>query len=162
MKIIEVQERTPALIEGLVKLWESSVKATHLFLPEGEIQNIKEYVPQALEEIPHLIVAEKENAPVGFMGIAGQKLEMLFLSPEKRGKGIGKALLQYGVERYGVNELTVNEQNPQARGFYEHMGFRVHKRAERDEQGNPYPIMYMRMKRGSLPCEWELRQRGED
>lgn len=145
-KIIEVKERTPHIIEQLVKVWEDSVRATHLFLSEREIEAIKEYVPQALKEIPHLIVAEKENAPIGFMGIEGQKLEMLFLSPEERGKGLGKQLLRYGIERYGVCELTVNEQNPLAKGFYEHMGFRVSKRAEQDEQGNPYPILYMKLK----------------
>ena len=36
----------------------------------------------------------------------------------------------------------MNEQNPQARGFYEHMGFQVYKRTELDEQGNPYPLIY--------------------
>jgi putative acetyltransferase len=39
----------------------------------------------------------------------------------------------------------VNEQNPQAKGFYEHMGFQVYKRTDTDEQGNPYPILYMRL-----------------
>ncbi len=28
-----------------------------------------------------------------------------------------------GIENYSIERLTVNEQNPQARGFYEHMGF---------------------------------------
>jgi putative acetyltransferase len=41
--------------------------------------------------------------------------------------------------------LAVNEQNPQAKGFYEHLGFQVYKRADIDEQGNPYPILYMKL-----------------
>ena len=65
------------------------------------------------------------GAPAAFMGIGEQKLEMLFLSPEARGRGHGKRLLQYGIERYAVQEVTVNEQNPQAIGFYEHMGFQT-------------------------------------
>ena len=56
----------------------------------------------------------------------------------------GKRLLQYGIERYAVQEVTVNEQNPQAIGFYEHMGFQTYRRTERDEQGGPYPLLYMR------------------
>ena len=71
-------------------------------------------------------------------------LEMLFLAPEERGKGIGKQMLQYGIENYGIVELTVNEQNPQAVGFYEHMGFETYKRTELDEEGNPYPLLYMK------------------
>ncbi len=144
MRIVEIADRTPDLIERLLAVWESSVRATHLFLSDDEIKNIKEYVPQALKGITHLIIAEDDaGRPVAFMGIEDGTLEMLFISPEERGKGLGKRLIQYGIESYGVKRLAVNEQNPQAKGFYEHMGFRVCKRTEMDEQGNPYPLLYM-------------------
>lgn len=145
MKIIEDTKRETILIRKLLEVWESSVTATHLFLSADEVKDIKEYVSQALEKIPHLIIAENENnIPVGFMGIADKRLEMLFVANENIGYGIGKLLLQYGIENYSVNELAVNEQNPLARGFYEHMGFQVYKRTELDEQGNPYPLLYMK------------------
>lgn len=133
------------LVRQLLKLWEGSVKATHLFLSGAEVEKIKEYVPQALQEIPRLIIlVNEEERPAAFMGIDGQKLEMLFVASEERGSGFGKMLLQYGMENYFVNELTVNEQNPLAKGFYEHMGFYVHKRTDHDEQGNLYPLLYMK------------------
>lgn len=145
MKIIEMAERNSELIQILLDVWESSVKATHSFLSDDEIDSIKQYVPQALQEIPFLIIVENEKgSPVGFMGIANQMLEMLFVSEQNRGQGIGKRLLQYGMENYSVNELAVNEQNPLAKGFYEYMGFEVYKRTEVDEQGNPYPLLYMK------------------
>ena len=81
--------------------------------------------------------------PFAFMEIEDSTLEMLFISPEERGKGLGKRLIQYGIENYGVKRLAVNEQNPQAKGFYKHMGFQVYKRTDLDEQGNPYPLLYM-------------------
>ncbi|WP_330606527.1 GNAT family N-acetyltransferase [Blautia luti] len=56
-------------------------------------------------------------------------------------------MLQYGIETYNIQELTVNEQNPQAVGFYEHMGFQTYKRTDHDEEGNPYPLLYMRLSR---------------
>ena len=144
-KIVEVVARNSTLIQDLLKVWESSVRATHLFLSEDEINNIKKYVPEALLGVPHLVVAENENGnPIGFMGISGHMLEMLFISNDSRGKGTGKQLLRYGIENYSVSELAVNEQNPLAKGFYEHMGFTVYKRTELDEQGNPYPLLYMR------------------
>ena len=77
------------------------------------------------------------------MGVENGSLEMLFIAPDERGKGLGRLLIQYGIENYAVERLTVNEQNPQAKGFYEHMGFQVYKRTELDEQGNPYPLLYM-------------------
>ena len=144
MKIREVQERFDALVDELVQVWEQSVAATHAFLSASEIASIKVYVPQALRGAAHLVIAgDDAGRPVAFMGVEDGSLEMLFISPDERGKGLGKHLLTYGIERYGVERLTVNEQNPQARGFYEHMGFRTYKRTDHDEQGNPYPLLYM-------------------
>ena len=145
-EITEITDRTPQLMHQLLEVWERSVRATHLFLSADEVAEIKPYVPQALREISHLIVAWRaDGAPAGFLGVDGRKLEMLFLAPEERGKGLGRKLVQYGMERFDIREVTVNEQNPQARGFYEHMGFRVCQRSEYDEQGKPYPILRMRL-----------------
>lgn len=146
MRIVELESRTPECLDRLLEVWERSVRATHTFLSGGEVEAIKAYVPQALREVPRLIVGEDERGvPIGFLGADGQRLEMLFLLPQARGKGLGRALLQYGMDRYGLRELAVNEQNPQARGFYERMGFRVYRRTETDEQGGPYPLLYMRL-----------------
>lgn len=141
--IIEVKDRNEELVNQLLTVWESSVRATHLFLSNDEILQIKEYVPQALKGIKHLIIAKKDDLPIAFMGIEDGSLEMLFIADSERGKGLGKKLIKKGIDEYGVNRLAVNEQNPQAKGFYEHMGFKVYKRSELDEQGNPYPILYM-------------------
>lgn len=143
---IPQNDRTPELLRQLLDVWERSVKATHLFLSGNEIRQIQEYVPQALQGVAHLVVAQDgAGRPAAFMGVEDGTLEMLFITPEERGKGLGRRLLQYGIERYAVQRLTVNEQNPQAKGFYEHMGFCVYKRTDRDEQGGPYPLLYMRL-----------------
>ena len=145
LKELSYEDRMTALLHYLTYIWEQSVKATHLFLSPKEIAEIKPYVINALKEIPNLIIAKNEDGfIVGFMGVDNNKLEMLFISPESRGKGIGKAFIQYGIETFSINEVTVNEQNPQAIGFYEHMGFKVNKRTDLDEQGRPYPLLYMR------------------
>ena len=146
MKIYEVKARDNQLLSILLAVWENSVRATHLFLSDEEVNHIKEYVPQALSGVGHLIVAQEENSvPVAFMGVEDTRLEMLFLSPEERGKGLGKQLIKYGIDNYGIQEVTVNEQNPQAVGFYKHMGFETYKRTEYDEEGNPYPLLYMKI-----------------
>lgn len=147
MRITEVKERTSIRINQLTEVWEDSVKATHCFLTDEEIIQIKAYVPQALQQVSHLIMIEQDHVPIAFMGIEDTKLEMLFIKNSERGKGLGKQLLTYGIENYHVNKLTVNEQNPCAKGFYESMGFNTYKRTESDEQGNPYPILYMRLEK---------------
>ena len=140
-----VTERTPELVDQLTRVWERSVRATHTFLSEAEVAQIKPFVPQAVAGVETLVVAEKDGEPVGFMGVEGGRLEMLFLDPEARGQGLGRRLLEHGVERLGVTELTVNEQNPQAVGFYEHLGFSTYRRTALDEEGRPYPLLYMRL-----------------
>ena len=143
--IIEEVKNRKLIIDLLLQIWESSVKATHLFLSSQEINNLKQYVPEALIKIQNLVIAKDDsNIPVAFAGVEGRKLEMLFVSAEKRGCGIGKQLMQFLIKNFFIDELTVNEQNPLALGFYEHMGFKIYKRAEKDEQGNPYPIFYMK------------------
>ena len=147
MNIYELSERSPRTVERLIAVWEASVRATHRFLSEAEIRKIRAYVPQALNEVSHLIIAEeKPEFPVAFMGVEGERLEMLFLAPEERGKGLGRRLVEYGIRQYGIREVTVNEQNPQAVGFYRHMGFETCRRTDCDEQGNPYPLLYMARK----------------
>ena len=104
-------------------------------------------MPGALRGVGRLFTAEDEDgAPAAFMGVEGPSLEMLFVSAAARGRGMGGALLRYGTERCGVCTLAVNEQNPQARGFYEHMGFAAVRRTELDEQGRPYPLVYMELR----------------
>ncbi len=91
------------------------------------------------------MVQNENNRPIGFMKIEDRKLEMLFIKNDARGKGIGKQLLNYGIENYNINEVGVNEQNTNAKGFYEYMGFKTYKRTDLDEQGEPYPVLYMKL-----------------
>ena len=91
MKIIEIKDRTSQLIQQLVNVWETSVRATHLFLSDAEIENIKQYVPQALQEIPQLIVGiDEAEEPIAFMGIDHQKLECCLSEIAKEAKDLGK------------------------------------------------------------------------
>lgn len=146
MKEIARKDRNQQLINELLKVWESSVRATHTFLSNDEILEIKEYVPEALHSIAHLVIeTNQNNDPIAFMGIGDDKLEMLFVAPEYRSSGIGRKMLTSGINIHGVTELAVNEDNPQARGFYEHMGFVTYQRNELDDQGRPYPVLYMRL-----------------
>lgn len=140
-----VSDRTPELVERLVDVWERSVRATHTFLSEAEIAEIKPFVPQAIAGVETLVVAEGDGGSAGFMGVQDGRLEMLFLDPAARGNGLGRRILEHGIEQLGVTELTVNEQNPQAVGFYEHLGFKTYRRTELDEEGHPYPLLYMRL-----------------
>lgn len=144
--IIVNPDRIHTLIEELTILWEASVRATHHFLTEDDIQKLIPFVKTGLSGVETLVVAYDNHRPVAFMGIDADKIEMLFVSPDCLGKGIGKGLAELGIAQYGVRYVDVNEQNPQATGFYRHIGFEVFERTESDEQGNPFPILKMRIR----------------
>ena len=145
MEISIVEKLTPRMTEALVRLWEASVRATHDFLTESEIARIGAYVPGALQGVCHLVAAKREDGSLAaFLGVEGRQIEMLFVAPEERGKGTGRALIAFAAEQFSANEVTVNEQNAQAVGFYEKMGFAPYRRTQTDEQGGPYPLLYMK------------------
>ena len=145
MEISIVENRTPQVIGALLQLWEASVRVTHDFLTESEIVRIGAYVPEALQSVRHLAVAKREDGSLAaFLGVEGRQIEMLFVAPEERGKGTGRALIAFAAEQFSANEVTVNEQNALAVGFYEKMGFAAYRRTQTDEQGGPYPLLYMK------------------
>ena len=134
-------------IEEILDTWESSVRATHDFLSEEDIISIKPHVVEGVKFVSNLLcIRDKNDVIKAFMGIHGFKIEMLFVSNESRGNGIGKKLVEYAIDVLNVNYVDVNEQNPQALGFYKHMRFQVFEKSELDEQGNPFPILHMKLK----------------
>ena len=70
-------------------------------------------------------------------------VEMLFLDPDYRGRGGGSLLLRHAFTSFAATSVDVNEQNPQALGFYQHHGFRVVSRSTHDSTGKPYPILHL-------------------
>lgn len=147
MQITMPQNRTDMLVEELTSVWRASVEATHDFLGEQDVERIAQYVPEAIRTIRALVTACDDNGrALGFAGVDDGKLEMLFIDPAYRGKGVERHCWTSRCCELGVSDVDVNEQNAQARGFYEHEGFEVIGRSETDEQGEPFPILHMRLK----------------
>lgn len=145
MKIEVLKRRDAEVIEKLTEVWRRSVVTTHHFLSAQDIEDIAGYVPRALAQVAELVVAVDEQSQyLAFMGIEKRRIEMLFIAPTGQGKGLGRKLAEYAFAHYGVDEVTVNEQNQQAVGFYQHLGFEVYKCTPLDEQGQPFPLLYMK------------------
>lgn len=146
---------TPIVIEGvspneypeIVEVWEASVRATHHFLSEADILYFKPLILNEYLEAVYLTCVKDASGQIrGFMGIHEDGLEMLFLHPDARNKGIGKLFVLHAINDLKVKKVDVNEQNPQAVGFYERMGFEIVSRSELDGLGKPYPILHMRLR----------------
>ena len=139
---MEVRDATVEDWPVLVEVWRSAVDATHDFLAADDRERIEahlvsDYFPQV-----SLAVAVVADRIVGFAGVAGGSLEMLFVHDDLRGRGVGKSLLAWAL-RQGVDRVDVNEQNPQAVGFYLANGFHTVGRSDLDDQGRPYPLLRM-------------------
>lgn len=128
----------------LVEIWESAVLHTHDFLKEEDFLYYKERLPSCFPYVA-LFGFEQDGILVGFIGIAEGNVEMLFVDDSCRGRGVGKQLISYVIRDFGVTKVDVNEQNPQAVGFYEYMGFRLVSKSELDGEGKPYPILHMQL-----------------
>ncbi|KAA5544894.1 GNAT family N-acetyltransferase [Adhaeribacter rhizoryzae] len=130
--------------DEMVNIWEASVRATHLFLKEEDILYFKPLIRnQYLKAVTLYCVRNEKGFIEGFIGISEDKIEMLFINPAVQGKGIGKLLTQFAINNLGVSKVDVNEQNHQAVGFYQHLGFKVINRSALDSLGKPYPILSM-------------------
>ena len=134
------QRDYPAIIE----LWELSVRASHLFLPEDYLQRIKKLLPSILEAVKLFVHLENDQKTItGFLGVTDEKIEMLFIHPDKRGQGMGTLLNKFAIEQLHTYKVDVNEQNEQAVGFYKRIGYEVVGRTEVDGLGKPFPILQM-------------------
>jgi putative acetyltransferase len=128
----------------IIEVWEASVRATHHFLIEEDILYFKSLVGQYLDAVDLYLIIE-ENKISGFLGTGDNEVQMLFLHPDARGKGIGKFLMQFAINKCHVTRVEVNEQNDQAVRFYKHLGFKVVGRSELDYHGKPYPLLSMEL-----------------
>ncbi len=129
----------------LVEVWEASVRATHHFVKESDIEIFR---PMVRDVLPHLTLAcvrAVDGAVAGFIAVSERNVDMLFIHPDGRGQGIGRLLLTHAVESLAATTVDVNEQNEQAVGFYLRMGFEVVGRSELDGTGKPYPILHLRL-----------------
>ncbi|WP_394200349.1 GNAT family N-acetyltransferase [Shewanella waksmanii] len=139
-----VENVLPENYAELLNVWENSVRATHDFITEEDIAFFKPIIiEQAFPAVTLKCVKNATGSILGFVGTHDAKIEMLFILNSARGQGVGKVLLQYAIKELGATKVDVNEQNPQAVGFYQHMGFKVVSRSPLDDMGKPFPILHM-------------------
>ena len=127
----------------LAGIWERSVRASHFFLSEEVINEIREaLIPDYFPNVDLYAVSADGGQLAGFIGLSERKIEMLFIDSHCRGLGYGSMLLEFA-GRQGAVEVDVNEQNPSALAFYRANGFKIKGRDETDEAGMPYPILHL-------------------
>lgn len=141
---LTIRSARPSDKNRLVEIWLASVRATHTFLSEQEIQELLPLVKEkALPSLELWVLLSGEEI-IGFAGLSDNNLEALFLHPEHFEKGGGTMLVDHARQLKGSLVVDVNEQNPDAVEFYKSVGFEVVGRSKTDSGGRPYPILHMR------------------
>ncbi|MDG4717411.1 MULTISPECIES: acetyltransferase [Thalassospira] len=142
--MITIRASRPGEGDRIIEIWRGAVDATHDFLTPEDRLAIDDLVCGFLPDVPLWLAVDGKDYPLGFMLIDGGHMEALFVDPACRGKGIGAALLRHGLVLHPAMTTDVNEQNPQAIGFYEKMGFVRIGRSALDRQGRPYPLIHLK------------------
>jgi putative acetyltransferase len=141
-----ITEITAEDLPRVVEVWEASVRATHHFLTEADIEYLTSLVEDDIGQVQTLLgIRAGDGQVVGFIGVEGDEVAALFIHPDWRGRGIGRRLFTYAVETLGATSVDVNEQNDQAVGFYRRMGCEVVGRSALDGLGQPFPLLHMRL-----------------
>ena len=144
---MNIQEVTKENFQELINVWEASVRATHDFLPEEKIVELKPLIlEQYFDAVDLRCFKDSNDKILAFIGVADSNIEMLFVDPDYIGQKIGRKLSEYAIENLGALKVDVNEQNPNAIGFYQRMGFVQTGRSALDGQGNPFPLIHMKLK----------------
>ncbi|NDW08835.1 GNAT family N-acetyltransferase [Dysgonomonas sp. 520] len=139
-----IQEATQTDYQQLSRIWESAVSSTHDFLEKEDYEYYKSQLTLYFKYVKLYTFKEEEGGEIkGFLGVAADKIEMLFVHNDFRRQGIGKTLINFAIDELKLSKVDVNEQNIQALNFYKLIGFKQIGYSEIDQEGKPYPIVYM-------------------
>lgn len=133
----------------LFDVWHLSVRATHDFLTDSDIDFLCPYVRDELDRVAaegllH-VLRDADGTAYAFLCVEHAKIEMLFVHPDQRGSGAGRALVQHAIALLHAAAVDVNEHNIQAHGFYRHLGFIEESRSALDPFGKPFPILHLKL-----------------
>jgi putative acetyltransferase len=140
-----IRPARPTDRQRLLEVWLDSVRATHRFLSEAQVQSLFVTVRDGV--LPNLaepwVLCDDTGAVVGFMDLDGASLEALFIDPAYFRRGGASLLVAHARRLKGPLRVSVNEQNPGALAFYLATGFEVVGRAPVDDAGRPFPLLHL-------------------
>lgn len=131
--------------QDLTAIWKAAVEATHDFVSPEEIAGYEARMAgEFLPAVDLTVATDGEDRPIGFIGMDGDKIEMLFIDPAHHGQGLGRRLVDdVARERDGLR-VDVNEENFGAVAFYWKVGFSPAGRSDLDSDGKPHPLLHLK------------------
>ncbi len=124
-------------LAGLLDVWYDASKVAHPFLTRGFLEQERRNVIQEHLPIAETWVFEEEGRVVGFIALIGDEVGGIFVTPERHGQGIGRALTDHARASRSHLDVEVFEANEIGRGFYDAYGFEVVGTGVHEETGEP-------------------------
>ncbi|MBZ7921338.1 GNAT family N-acetyltransferase [Ensifer adhaerens] len=129
--------------DRLLAIWLAASRIGHPFLGEARLVEQQQVVRDTYLPMADNWVAEIDGKVVGFIGLIESFIGGLFVDPDIRGSGIGRALVEDAASRLGQLEVSVYADNQAAVDFYHRRGFVETTRKETDDEGLPFAVIDM-------------------
>ena len=143
-----------SMLPEMLKIWQDSVRASHFFLKDSDIVEIKQEVKAAFSSLQNILVAKLNNDFAGFIGVSEKSIEMLFVASKFFNLGLGKRLILEAVNAFFTEQdeilLDCNEQNERGLKFYQKLGFKQLGRSEKDSSGRDFAIIHFSITKAEL------------
>lgn len=121
-----IRKMQPADLEPVLNFWLAATLQAHSFIDPAYWHNNLEPVRQMLPQAEVYVYAKAaDGQPLGLIGLDGDYIAGLFVSPEEQAQGIGKQLLDYAKSLRQQLTLRVYQQNERAMRFYQREGFQI-------------------------------------
>ena len=146
---MKVRRGTPADVRRALEIWRAAVDATHGFLTSEHRAEIDRLVAeQFLPNAELWLAVDATDRPMGFLVMAGDMIDALFVDPAAHGQGFGTRLLDHAKTLTSALTVEANEQATNALPFYLRRGFEISGRTPTDQAGRPYPLVQLRYRDG--------------
>jgi ribosomal protein S18 acetylase RimI-like enzyme len=142
---LQIRPYDPATDQARVlDIWLVESRAGHPFLTEADLAAQRTLVRDVYVEPAETWVAIVDGRLDGFIGLLDSFIGGLFVDPQARRGGIGRALVQHAAAGKGTLTVEVYAANDAALAFSARLGFIPVGRREVDDEGRPLPLVQMR------------------
>jgi GNAT superfamily N-acetyltransferase len=120
-----IEAARPQDADAIAAVFTAARRVAMPWLPELHSEaDVRQYFATRVLPGCEVLVARRDGELAGFLALAGEEVEHLYVRPSAQRRGLGSALLEAAkARRPGGLELWAFQRNAPARAFYARHGF---------------------------------------